>query len=493
MSSDKKHILALFIGYTLSFGLMLLNDGIFWDDLVLVGSSQSEIIDTFKQAGTPFAWTGHLHYFLLSLPGSVHIYRLICFISYFLSGFLFFKTIKKLGFNTNESYFTTLFMLLLPYNCARIALINVLSSLCYLSFFCGFYLFIQSKKSSTFLSFFFFIFAFNVQSILVFFYASIIPYLFFVEGKRLQAFLHSIKRNLLILISPIIYFLLKNIFWAPYDLYSNYNAFQFKNVRLLTKDFPRIFSIALFNIKSDAPFYIAIALLLTLLYFHIRRGRKFTREVFLLCISYWLIWASMFPYLAVGLEPAFEDWSSRHQILLSVGVSFSILALLCLLMRIEFKYSPSSLLVFNLLILISLVLPNSLQYYSYQKDYFFQKQLIQEIKNNSIFKSHDTFIFKNDKGIWASKRALRFYEFSAFFKNIFGDESRFGSIFNERKYAQQLQFRNEKYDLSDYKGRSGPLYFQIKKIQDPGFFETFALDAQSKKYLEIILDTQPKQ
>ena len=76
----------VFILYLASYGLNLVNDGIYWDDWTLYGKSKGIILDTFSQSGLP--WIGYFHAWMLSLPKPILAYRLLVFLLYLFSAVL---------------------------------------------------------------------------------------------------------------------------------------------------------------------------------------------------------------------------------------------------------------------------------------------------------------------------------------------------------------------------------------------------------------------
>jgi hypothetical protein len=210
-------VLLIIFLYTLSYGLMLFNPGIYWDDWTLIHNNRNEIIDTFTQAGSPWSITGHLHAYLIHNFSGVEIYRYITFFCYLISGLCVYKTLNKINFNKGDSsLLITLLFLIAPINNARIALINTPYAICFFAFYLALFLFIHLKRNiiSELIFTFLFLLSFNTASLLPFFFAILLPYFFYIEAeKNKKKFLQTIRKNIRLLMAPFYFFALKNFIW----------------------------------------------------------------------------------------------------------------------------------------------------------------------------------------------------------------------------------------------------------------------------------------
>src|SRR5665647_1320823 len=75
----KSDIIIITIIYTLAHFLMLLNNGIFWDDWIYIDWDKSIMLDHFSQFGNIFL--GYYFNLIFSLDNSVFIFRLLVFLA----------------------------------------------------------------------------------------------------------------------------------------------------------------------------------------------------------------------------------------------------------------------------------------------------------------------------------------------------------------------------------------------------------------------------
>ena len=120
----RSDIVLIFILYTLSNGLILLNNGIYWDDWVLYNVDKDLIINHFSQTGLP--WVGYIHSFLLSFKNSLFLYRSIVFLLYLLSALFLNSILKNIReIDDTSRLLLVFFFAIFPVNSARISLITI--------------------------------------------------------------------------------------------------------------------------------------------------------------------------------------------------------------------------------------------------------------------------------------------------------------------------------------------------------------------------------
>ncbi|MDQ7057297.1 MAG: hypothetical protein Q9N62_02090 [Ghiorsea sp.] len=238
-SFDVREVGFLFIIFLSAFFLLFINDGVFWDTWVLYNQPLSVLVDTFTQAGAP--WAGYYHYFVISSFG-IWGAKFIMGSAYFLSGVFLNEIVRKLGcIKLYDRLLIVVLFLIAPVNFARISTINHPSAVCMLSFFIGLYLFLaqlnmKSYAGLTFriLALFAFYFSFMLNSVLVLY--AIVPMLFMC-WFHLQGFsaLASAKEGLKYIdfwVLPIVFYVVKTVFFTPSGLYEGYNALTVQAVVL---------------------------------------------------------------------------------------------------------------------------------------------------------------------------------------------------------------------------------------------------------------------
>jgi hypothetical protein len=128
--------------------------------------------------------------------------------------------------------------------------------------------------------------------------------------------------------------------------------------------------------------------------------------------------AACFPYWIIGLVPDFNDWSSRHLLLTTLGSSFFISSII-FCFQANFR-----ILIFSLVISCFIFL-NIKNYIEFYLDWDKQKQLVSLFKNNNQIKKSNLF-FVTDYTDNALDRKYRYYEWNGLLYSSFLNESKFG-------------------------------------------------------------------
>ncbi|MCW6037892.1 hypothetical protein K4A83_16660 [Spirulina subsalsa FACHB-351] len=405
-------LLAAFL-FLLSYGssLFYLN-AIYWDDWVLFNVHSEYILEMFADAGAIFSWPGYLHIFLL-LVGP-EIYRLLTLVLMFASGYLLWLILRQKSFlKTLESNLITLLFLILPLNPARISLINFPYTLCYFCFFLAWWLLQKPSFNKKILSLGIFFFSFNINSFLVFYVLPVIDIFckttnFSLNVKTIKSFL---KQYFLFLLIPFIFFYIKTSYFTPSGLYVGYNSVSWQGIKSSLVDF------------SPAVFIFILWLIFKILV------KSFVTERGLIILFCGIITRQLaiFPYSVVGLTPSFQDWNSRHQLLMPLGVSLIVLGTVAWI-----SYGRASRGVIIVLLLSSII--NLYFSYEYYVDWVKQEKVIELISKSDEIKNARTIVFDDQtKNFNARGRVYRFYEYNGWLKSAFGDQTRFGVDLEEVK------------------------------------------------------------
>lgn len=446
----KLEILFLGVLYVVSFSLMLFNNGVFWDDWILYTADKASVANTFRQAGSPF--TSYYHNFLLSYGHDVFLYRIIVFFAYLISGIFVYKVLSRIKEVTSEAiFFIVAIFMVLPVNSARIAIIDSMYAIYYFSFFMAFWLLsVAVSRNSRILYFFsllFFLFSFNALSFLVYFFATAIPYIFYLQfGFSKQNLYSNIKQyfveNWYLLALPFVFFVFKSYFWRPFGNYDGYNTIDVEKIFLATSHL--IYDKYFFVLLLATTFLLAV-------YVYIK-NRNLQKDILFCALGIVLFFAGIFPYLAVGKFPTFEDWNSRHQLLMPLGVAFLIFYFVNILSS-AFAKNRQKLKQIALVFILGFFTYKNISYYiDFQRDYYAQMSLMKNFRSNPIFREGHTFIFYDAAKPWANGRTLRFYEFSAMFHYIFGDQTRIGLLSQnqDQLLTYVTKYRTPENSLKDF-------------------------------------------
>jgi hypothetical protein len=392
-------------------GIFLILNAIFWDDWTIYNASSSTILSIFTMDGSILAWIGHLHIALLAV--GPWLYRVLTFILMFISGLLIWKIMERDEWiGLEERFSITLLFLVLPFNWARIALIDFPYILCYFAFFMAWY----CMGKNRILALGFFLISFNTNSMLVFF-ALPIADSYFRDNKALDlnSILKWASRKLDFIALPFAYWIVKQVYYRPYGLYAGYNEhFSLRNLVMCP------FSMALDStrLQINAVLFICLIAFCLLVLKKPENSPNKSGSIYMLLAGTAALLFGVFPYCILGLTPTFFDWSSRHQLLFSLGVAVLLTYLL--------KYFSTESRRLALVIMVAGSIAISIQtYYELSLDWCKQREIMALIAQNDQIRKAQVVVF-DDHTDNARQRVYRFYEWNALMKHALGDERRLG-------------------------------------------------------------------
>ncbi|MFP5492681.1 MAG: hypothetical protein ACLGG0_14345 [Bacteriovoracia bacterium] len=249
-------------------------------------------------------------------------------------------------------------------------------------------------------------------------------------------------RRLDFMLIPFVFWYIKTSYYVPSKLYSGYNqnfSIQnfFRSFLELCLDFT--------NLKIPALLFLFFFLVFKSIPIKIEASSKPQKHY------YWFgiiaTFCALFPYLIVGHPPTFAEWTSRHQLLLPLGISMLIWFLVKSISQISAK------LLFASIISVCVAFSVS-QYSSLIIDWKKQKELIRLMSKNDEIKKANLIVFEDlTQSLNAFNRAYRFYEWSGLLKMSFKDEKRLGINFtdiNEVKGGSYLKLTKDAYNFRDF-------------------------------------------
>jgi hypothetical protein len=458
-----KSDLLIVIGlYVAAHGLMLLNNGLYWDDWVVFGFPLASISDLYREYGLPFF--GYYHHALDSL--GIPAYRILVFLSYLISAVCLYAILGKIReIDRKTALVLVLFFVLFPSNSARISIMASRTSVCYALFFIGFWLvsvYLDKRVLTLRVASLILLFAsFLTHSFLVL-YVVVLIYIAYHEKselRSLRALPAFLLRYLDFFLLPIIFWVLKLIFFEPYGQYRGYNRITLdsaiQGLSFIDNAFYGGFIEPLVESFRISPIFIIPAAIMALLGARLM-ARINTQpssgssrySVWFMLLGIVLFVAGVFPYLAVGKVPSPYDWDSRHQLLTPLGASFMLVYLLRLVLAERVQN-----LVYALLVVVFLA-ANVHQWVAFQKDWYNQVAFIENIKESSDVQ-HGRYVLIDDKTVdlRANHRVYRTYEYFGLFHAAFGDEKRVAQemrLFKSYGFDPLRPMLNSQYRLGQY-------------------------------------------
>jgi len=471
----KRHILVLFgknwpyllIGVMalLSHGLLLLNDGMYWDgwllDNHLAEDDWGEVNKWATDSGMPAI--GYF-YWGLNLVGLATFYKIIAFIALFVSALLVFKISIESKWVTKVEA-TGIALLSLVYPAYQTAV--EMSTFRYLVFYCMFlYVILQLWKTARdeapvltpwrrilLLSILFI--SFNLNSLLVFYFPLMLA--LFWGIKRSNAHLSwaevlkkHVPAKLDFIALPFVFFAIKKIFSPTSGVYANYNQLNLNPASIgkhvgtyIENALVGQFDAALSGLMHH-PFLLLLLFVATYLAYakyapeaagivspdpHDHPGD--TPAIMLFAFAGLLLASAIFPYAAVGQSPSLEGWSTRHALLASLPVALLIASLLRPMWFI-FAERPRGVmdgrfaaLLIGVLLLAAFSLSTISTYVSWQARAVKDKAIMTVLADTPILKGTSVF-WVDDQYPLGGERLYRFYEWAGMLKKTWGGESRIG-------------------------------------------------------------------
>lgn len=447
-----------------SHGLLLLNDGTYFDDWILqpmlAEGGWSELQNWFSQMGLPFP---PYIYWGVKLAGGY--YQGAAFLAKFFSAVLIYKICLRLAWlNRYEALGIALLSLAYPAYQVAVTFCNLTYEFYYCLFLLAAWLLLRSEQTSgskgprllsRLLSLFLFFLAFNLNSLLVFYFSFLL--LLFLHLKQAHQFswLAAAKtllpRHIDFILLPFVYWIGKKLFFPTYGLYQGYNALNLSLAPLATHllDFvetagyaqveasiARLMEHPILWVITLAGIYLAYSRFMrkkpnTLPLTHIQIEQESRKAKWIFLYGVLLLLSGVFAYSAVGLSPSLSGWNTRHAILVGLPMAILIVAALRPLWVSGLYHEPgdfdsrlASVLIGGSL-LVAFTLSTINYYVGWQARAIKDRAIMTVLADAPVLKKFSVF-WIDDQFPAGGERLYRFYEWSSMFKQIWGGESRIG-------------------------------------------------------------------
>ncbi len=439
-------------------GIIFVPNSLFWDDWLIANISPEMLFDMFDKTGSG-VWVGWLLNAIIT--NGLFLSRVLAYLFYGVATVCVFSLLRRhTPVGGDWAFVVAGLFAILPLNTARVSLISMPYALNYCTFFLA-WLFLLDRRKLLSGSLFFF--SFFTASTLVFF-ALPIAHLYAKTQSRIS--IRGVVRfglgNAGILAIPFIFFALKRSFFVPYGNYAGYNQ-NFYWDGLATR-FVRSFDDFLpYEIQWGYVLFLLIPVWLMSRRLSLTLDRKLPFSFALFGIGAVALVLAMFPYLIVGHIPTFWEWTSRHQLLMPLGIALLMAGFLGVL--------PNAIRTVAFCILISLCAAANLAHYvSVWKDANKQEKLLVEMKKLPNPVEITLYLF-DDKTPNALRRHYRQYEWTGMLKRIHGDETRFGIGIQEAPNYARGEYDKlfvAQYLASGHRRTStAALLVEVKKVRPP--------------------------
>lgn len=502
--------------YTLAYGFLAFNPGLFWDDWTLINvANTTDFINDSYASGRPLR--GYLILAILQLPGSVIIIRMLTCLFYFLSGMILMRILGDIReIDKNTRFFIVMFFLLFPVNFGRISITTFSYTVSYLLFFVAFWALATFLKKQKLwlrvLSLIIFFLSFTTNSLLVF-YILVILYLLYSGREKILSARGAISHMTAyvdFVLLPIIFWAAKNVLAANYGQYANYNQITTEKLLSTPKNILLTFRTSFIEVIAGTVTlffnHVVISLMLIFLVFLIMRklftvGEGVKYVPWMAGLGMLVFAAGAFPYVSVGLLPNLFDWQSRHQLLLPLGASLMMVSTIEIVSKACRIGHSLKILAFSVLISL-FILVNASVYFDYQRDWQKQLSLMENLRQEPLIRNNSTFVFLDKaRDQNAQGRVYRFYEYNGIMKQVFHEETRQGLPYSERNTDLSQFVPNSRYNMKNYAHRGTPylviinpgnvltrreaLRLFIKGFVDPGYYEKEIKNLLSIQYVKL--------
>ena len=472
--------LIIALAYSLAWGALLVNRGLYWDDWTSVGRTTGDVLQGIAELGQPLAALVYVPLLSLPLPGLVG--HIIIFGAYLGSTLLLHAILRRLpGLSPMDALVAALTFGLLPVNFARIALADMMYGLSLLALVVATWLLIRfiedggrARRMAALLLYFF---SFYTASLLVFYAVPVAVAAVLLWRSGRGSLPSLVIRYADVLAVPIVYWVIKSAFFQPFGAYTGYNALTSGGFLHVPRAMLAVPSQVLIEPLSRAITVAGIAGLIAgvaVAIWLLRRSRgedagRFLPAPVLALIGAAMVVLGVFAYLAVGLVPTIWDWSSRHQLLVPLGAGLLAAATARGVRSIGPVGRAGGVVVVGLLLGISAI-ADARTLIAYQVDWFKQQALIQAVRTMpELQTAHHITVFDSATDLNAMRRTYRFYELNAMFREATGNTRRLVALDGPEPGADQIQLFISRpgYQMSEYVPSPVDLELRVSPGDEP--------------------------
>ena len=427
--------------YSIAHGLILFNNGVFWDGWSWFNQTPENLFDIIKQRDGLFL--RYLMAFPLLSDYGVVVLRVITFLLFFTAALFLYNILTYIKeIDSFSRLVIVLIFAIFPINEARISISVGMYALCYALFYLGFWvlaLYINTNKYYLrILSLLIFFFSFSTNSFLVF-YLIPLSFIFYKEKESIilfpSLFIKVITKYTDYLLLPIIFIIINHVFFQPSGIYENIYSISFKEILLSPINAMGAFSTSFISSLNNSFDYFIYIFFFSLIVFTLLNNREIkntNNSWIFIKVGIIAFFLAVFTHLSIGRGFDYgNEWASRDELLIPLGAAFILYyGLKLLVYKFEISHKVQKLL-YSILI-TAFIITNITNYLEFQRDWFKQLSIIENIKSSEVIKNNMAFVF-DDKttDLNGIGRYYRFYEYTGLMKYTFGNEKRFGISIEE--------------------------------------------------------------
>ena len=438
--------LSIGVLYAVAWGALLVNRGLYWDDWTLWGVDPAAVISGYTEIGLP--WGGYVYaaIFATPLPGLVS--HVLVFGAYLLATLLLHAILGRIpGLTRMDALVAALTFAVLPVNFARIAVIDLMYGFSLLAFIAATWFLVRYLEDGGLVrrlaALALFLASFYTASLLVLYVVPIVVGALVVRRSGRMSVGALVGRHLDFIALPVAYWLVKGAFLAPSGVYEGYNQLTAAGIARVPGALPaipwQVIAEPLVRALSVAG-VVGVAAGIVVAVWLVRRrglpepaggdapGVRVAPAIALALAGVVVLGLGVFSYLAVGRVPTIWDWSSRHQLLVPIGVGLLAAALARGVPWVGAIGRASGVAVVGLLLGISTV-ADARTLVTYQADWFKQVAIVEAARELPALRTARHIRVVDDAtALNTLRRSYRFYELNALLEMALGDTRRLASL-----------------------------------------------------------------
>jgi hypothetical protein len=469
-----RDLVALGVVALFAHGLLLLNDGIYWDDWViyphLTGGDWSSINALVRESGMTHVNAAFLELFAY-LPGGIFSVRLAVFALIVLIGLFTYLVALEAGLGRLEAQLIAALAVVFPGFQDWVLLVTASSVFDYALFLGSTLLLMRAECAGTrsrpwlrFAAIAGFLFSFSLSSLLAL-YLGVLVLLLLVSLRTTS--LGAVVRTrwlygIVLIALPVAYWVVSRMLYPVNGLYLGANSFA-------TSPGPVATAIEHFYVNGIAdhvrqalaallrpwtwPLLVALVGGLALAW---RRaawpaGLSGRLAAGGLVIGVVALWLAMLPYALVGKYPSPHGWETRHDLLVAIPLAVTVV----LVVRALLQSGRMALIGVGLvsLLAVGFAAAGVQDYAALQARWAVDRAVMARLQ--SMNGSGNFSVYWVRDAIPGPEPFYRFYEWSAMFREAYGGESRVGldTRAYDSTFLARSQFFIERYDLAAFDPR----------------------------------------
>lgn len=443
--------------FIIANGVMLLNNGLFFDDTTHYMASEEAFDLIRNHARTGWFFYAPLMEVIYSSEVGIFLGRLLSFLSYLGASFFLYFTLRRTGWLREISIiFIVGIFALMPLNTSTISLVVTYYSLSYLWFYIACWLLVHYIENHRIwlrvVCLLLFAVSFLLESLLVF-YALPLLYLIYKSWPAKTGVKELIKlvvNHLDFILIPIAFWLARSAYFRPVGMFGGYNEVKLSTLVSLPVNMLDAFYFALWEpVKNsmetalDNPLRVLIIGAIAWLF-------VFRYEIPPVSKKDWKglafgVAAAAFgiaPYLLTG-KHVFTGFGTRHLAIMALGCSFIVyfgLRRLAVVGEVSDR-----LFKVILCLLLAMFSYASLEYnLDFLKRAYTRQALISVMANDPIIKANKTFVLV-DEGYYYRTQPYRPRDFLGMMRLAYGDGARFGFFVDGKMDMAELRILLDGY------------------------------------------------